>query len=93
MAEGAKVVSLQRERRGVLPEYSWEEVSEPGTYVEKETGDLYRIPKEVLIQGARPLIHKQRLRASKLVQLSRNPFMTTFVARLTCAGHKVKSNF
>ena len=49
MAE-AKVVALQRERRGVLPEYSWEEVSEPGTYVEKETGDLYRIPKEVLIQ-------------------------------------------
>jgi len=93
MSAKAEVVFLQPKRSGMLPEYSWAEVSEPGTYVEKETGDLYRIPKEVLIQGARPLIKKQRLRASKLVQISRNPFMTTFVARLTCAGHKVKSNF
>jgi hypothetical protein len=93
MSAKAEVVFLQPKRSGMLPEYSWAEVSEPGTYVEKETGDLYRIPKEVLIQGARPLIHKQRLRGSKLVQISRNPFMTTFVARLTCAGHKVKSNF
>jgi hypothetical protein len=94
MAQEAKLwLRRQPQQRGVLPEYSWEEVSEAGTYVEKETGDLYRIPKEMLIQGAPPLIHKQRRRASKLVQLSRNPLMTTFVARLTCAGHKVKSNF
>jgi hypothetical protein len=93
MAEEAKVILLQPERRGVLPEYSWEELSEPGTYVEKGTGNLYRIPKEALIQGACPLIHKQRLRAFRLVQLSRNPFLTTFVARLTCAEHKVKFNF
>ncbi len=93
MAGQARVVSIEPEQTGTLPEYSWEELCEPGTYVEKESGDLYRIPKELLIDGARPLICKASLRISKLVQLSKNPFMTTFVARLTCAEHNVKSNF
>ena len=59
MGKPAKVVSVEREARHGLPEYSWEELSEPGTYVEKETGDLYRIPRELLIQGAPPLIAGQ----------------------------------
>jgi hypothetical protein len=84
---------MEREERHGLPEYSWEELSEPGTYVEKETGDLYRIPRELLIQGPPPLICKARSRVSKLVQLSKSPFMTTFVARITCAEHNIKSNF
>ena len=93
MGGQARVVSIEPEQTGTLPEYSWEELSEPGTYVEKESGDLYRIPRELLIDGARPLICKASLRISRLVQLSKNPFMTTFVARLTCAEHNVKSNF
>ena len=92
MREPARVTSIEREQRHALPECSWEELSEPGTYVEKETGDLYRIPRELLIQGALPLV-KASLRISRLVQLSKNPFMTTFVARITCAEHNVKSNF
>ena len=92
MGEQAKVVSMDLEQRQALPECSWEELSEPGTYVEKETGDLYRIPK-ALIQEASPLIRKASLRTSRLVQLSKNPFMTTFVARITCVQHKIKSNF
>jgi hypothetical protein len=93
MPEQARVAPIETEQTGTLPEYSWEELREPGTYVEKETGDLYRIPKELLIGGAQPLICKASLRISKLIQLSRNPFMTAFVARITCAEHNVKSNF
>ena len=93
MGEPARVASIEKEQRRTLPEYSWEELSEPGTYVEKETGDLYRIPRELLIQGGPPLICRARLRISRLIQLSKNPFMTTFVARITCTAHKVKSNF
>lgn len=93
MAEHSRAVSIEPKQTGTLPEYSWEELSEPGTYVEKETGDLYRIPKELLIEGARPMICKASRRISKLIQLSRNPFMTAFVARITCAEHNVKSNF
>jgi hypothetical protein len=92
MGEQAKVPSMDLKERRALPECSWEELSEPGTYVEKETGDLYRIPK-ALIQEAAPLIRKASLRSSRLVQLSRNPFMTNFVARITCAEHNIKSNF
>src|SRR5882724_8313050 len=54
MGEPARVASIERDQRHALPEYSWDELSEAGTYVEKETGDLYRIPRELLIQGAPP---------------------------------------
>jgi hypothetical protein len=61
--------------------------------VEKGTGDLYRVPKEALIPGASPLIRKESLGSSRVVQLSKNPFMTTFEARMICAEHNVKPNF
>ncbi len=93
MAEEARVVSIQPEQRRTLPQCSWEELNEPGTYVEKGSGDLYRVPKEALIQGASPLIRKESLGASTLVQLSKNPFMLTFEARMICAEHNIKPNF
>jgi hypothetical protein len=93
MAEKARVIFFHPERKRALPEYRWEELREPGTYVETGTGNLYRIPRAALIAGTLPLIPKGRLRASRLVQLSKNPFMTTFVARLTCTGLNVKFNF
>ena len=92
MAAQTKTILIATEQSRGLPEYSWGELTEPGTYVEKETGDLYRIPK-ALIQEASPLIRRASLQSSTLVQLSKNPFMTTFVARITCAEHKVKYNF
>ncbi len=42
MAEKARVVSIQPEARQALPECSWEELNEPGAYVERGSGDLYR---------------------------------------------------
>jgi hypothetical protein len=91
MGEQARVVFVQVNQGGALPECSWEELSEPGTYVEKETGNLYRIP-GALLQDAAPL-SKIRFRTSRLVQISKNPFMTNFVARMTCAEHNIKFNF
>lgn len=93
MAEEARVVSIQPEPKRALPENSWGELNEPGTYVEKGSGDLYRVPKEALIHGASPVIRKESLGASRLVQLSKNPFMTTFEARMICAEHNIKPNF
>jgi len=49
MAE--KNASMAPESRTSLLEVSWEDVNEPGAYVEKGTGDLYRIPQEALIKG------------------------------------------
>ncbi|MGH8857775.1 MAG: hypothetical protein ACREXG_07070, partial [Polaromonas sp.] len=69
------------------------EIPEPGAYVEKGTGDLYRIPKEALLQGASPLIRKESAGSSTLVQVSKNPFVTTLEARMICAEHNIAPNF
>jgi hypothetical protein len=85
--------SVEPHQRFTLPEVSWDELNEPGAYVERGTGDLYRVPKEALIPGGSPIIHKESSGASRLVQVSRNPFVTTLEARLSCAQHNIEPNF
>ena len=87
------VVSIEPEQRVTLPESSWEDLNEPGAYVEKGSGDLYRIPKEALMHGASPLIRKESFGSSRLVQVSKNPFITTLEARLIACGHNITPNF
>jgi hypothetical protein len=53
--EQVKTRSVEPQSRFALPEVTWEELSEPGAYVERGSGDLYRIPKEALIPGASPI--------------------------------------
>lgn len=91
--ETGKNVSLEPEHRFSLTEVSWDSVTEPGAYVERGTGDLYRIPKEALIRGASPMIHKESHGASRLVKVSSNTFVTTLEARLCCARHNIEPNF
>lgn len=86
-------VSVERMSLHSAPEISWESVEEPGAYVEKGTGDLYRIPKEALIRGASPIIVKESNGASRLVQVSKDPFVTTLEARLKCAQLNIQPNF
>lgn len=73
-------------------ETTWDQISEPGAYVERGTGDLYRIPQEA-IGPASPMIRKQSLGASRLVKLSSNPFVTTLEARMLCAEANIHPNF
>ena len=89
----ARQTSVEPQSRFSLPETTWEDLNEPGAYVERGSGDLYRIPKEALIPGASPIIHKESLGASRLVQVSKNPFVTTMEARLRCAQHNIEPNF
>jgi hypothetical protein len=91
MAE--KNASMGPESRMALLEVSWEDVNEPGAYVEKGSGDLYRIPQEALIKGASPIIMKESHGASRLVQISRDPFVTALEARHRCAQHNISPNF
>lgn len=91
--ENVKNDSMAPEQRTALAEVMWDNLVEPGAYVERGTGDLYRIPKEALVTGASPLIHKESRGASRLVQISRNPFITTLEARLRCAKHNIDPNF
>ncbi len=93
MAEHAKMTSVDPQQRASLPEVSSQGLDEPGAYVERGTGDLYRVPKEALIPGASPVIRKESLGASRLVQLSKNPFVTTLEARMIACEHNIEPNF
>jgi hypothetical protein len=95
MAKNEEVMtqSAQASHRYALSEVTWEGVDDPGAYVERGSGDLYRFPKESLIPGASPSIVKESRGASILVKLSDDPFITTFKARLLCAQHNIEPNF
>ena len=91
--EQVKTKSVEPQQRFTLPEVSWDELNEPGASVERGSGDLYRVPQEALIPGGSPIIHKESNGASRLVQVSRKPFVTTLEARLRCAQHNIEPNF
>jgi len=91
--EQVKTKSVQPQQRFTLAEVAWGELNEPGAYVERGTGDLYRVPQEALIPGGSPIIHKESMGGSRLVQISRNPFVTTLEARLSCAQLNIEPNF
>jgi hypothetical protein len=93
MAAKPSAFDLKPPHRAFLPEVSWEDIREPGAYVDLRSGDLYRIPQEALIRGASPLIHKQSLAGDRLAQVSWNPFVTTFEARMLAAEHNITPNF
>jgi len=85
--------SVQGSHRHALSEITWEAIDEPGAYVERGSGDLYRFPKEALIPGASPSIVKESRGASVLVKLTDDPFVTTFKARLLAAQNNIEPNF
>ena len=85
--------SIESEHRSSLPQLDWEDIHDPGAYVEAGTGDLYRIPQEALIKGSSPMITKESRGASRLYKVSSDPFVTSLKARLLCAQHNVEPNF
>jgi len=84
---------VEPQQRSVLTEVSWEELNEPVAYVERGTGAVYRVPKAAIIPGGSPVIHKESTGASRLVQIGKNPFVTTLEARLRCAQRNIDPNF
>src|SRR3546814_14321741 len=89
MASETKVTTSAPQSRHRLSEVSWQELNQPGAYVEAGSGDLYRIPKEALLEGASPLIRKESLGSSTLVQVSKNPFITTLEARMIACENNI----
>ena len=68
-----EVVNVAPQKLAHLHQCPWQNVTEPGAYVEVGTGDLYRFPHEALIQGSSPVIRRETLETPILVQLSREP--------------------
>ena len=74
-------------------ECSWDEISQPGAYISRDTGRLFRIPKEALAPGSSPLIHQENREAEKFVKVSDDPYVTSLKARMVAAENNVQPNF
>jgi len=90
MPEG-KSASM-RVRRTLHP-LAWDEIDEPGAYVEMSTGKLYRITRERLPVGKSPARPRGGGPVSPVVQLSKNPFIFELGARMICVEHDIRPNF
>lgn len=88
-----RTTSIEPHTTEWFPEVAWRDVNEPGAYVEVGSGDLYRFPMEALLKGTSPLVRKESAGASRLVRISKDPFITTLEARMLCAEHNIKPNF
>jgi hypothetical protein len=86
-------LSVAPQKLAHLQQVAWQNVNEPGAYVEAGTGNLYRFPPEALITGSSPVVRRENHEGGVLVQLSRDPFITTFEARMLAAECNIKPNF
>jgi hypothetical protein len=93
MAEGRQSTSIQPQHRSALLQTTWEDLREPGAYVEEGSGNLFRVPQEALITGASPIIARVSNGASRLVRVSDNPAVPLVKARMVAADHNIEPNF
>jgi len=76
-----------------LSESTWENIKQPGAYIERETGHLYRVPSEALLRGSSPLISKLCNNQSTFVKLSDDPNAIVSKLRTVAADADIKPNF
>lgn len=76
-----------------LQRLAWEEISEPGAYVDVTTGNLYRISPEALDRGIAALARDAGAPSPHLVQVSRDPSIFPLGARILCVRHHIAHNF
>jgi hypothetical protein len=81
------------EKQKALVQVSWEGISEPGAYVETQTGRLFRIPQEALLAGSSPLIRQNCTEVPTYIQLAKSPYISVFEARMLAAEHNVEPRF
>jgi hypothetical protein len=93
MSEGRQSTSIQPQHRSALLQTTWEDLREPGAYVEEGSGNLFRVPQEALITGASPIIARVSNGASRLVRVSENPAVPLVKARMVAADHTIEPNF
>lgn len=71
----------------------WEGITEPGAYLEIETGHLYRIPADALKLGSSPLIGKVTSEPCQLVKISDDPSIPKLQARVICYNQGIRPRF
>jgi hypothetical protein len=77
----------------VLSEFTWENIKQPGAYIERESGHLYRLPPESLLRGSSPVISRLSANQTTFVKLSDDPNTIVSKLRTIAADADVKPNF
>jgi hypothetical protein len=90
--------TLPSNKQRPLPRLAWEEIVQPGAYVEISTGMLYRVPaggaSPLVEPGSRPVrAEGEPSRGSVFVRVSENPFIFSLGARMLCVAHDIRPAF
>jgi len=85
-------MAQEKKKQLTLTECAWEEINQPGAYVSRDTGRLFRIPKEPLGAGASPVIHQENENGDKFVKVSDDPYVTTLKAKMAAAENNIQPN-
>lgn len=73
-----------------LHEVTWQDINEPGAYVELASGKLYRIPEDALPPSSS---QQETKGSSRLMQISKNPSVGNLEARVICWVNNINPNF
>ncbi len=76
-----------------IMELLWNQIEEPGAYLELETGHLYRIPAAALSPGSSPIIKKEGTDLSRFVKISKDPFIPRPLALVICYDQGFRPRF
>jgi hypothetical protein len=71
----------------------WTSIDKPGFYVDRTTGQGFRIPRELLIPGASPALSLLGADNDRFVQISTDPYVPVTAARLLCADNDISPEF
>jgi hypothetical protein len=86
-------MAQEKKKQPMLTECAWEDINQPGAYVSRETGRLFRIPKEALGSGVSPVIHQENEDGDTFVKISDDPYVPTLKAKMAAAENNIQANF
>jgi hypothetical protein len=71
----------------------WTNIDQPGFYVSKQTGQGFRITRELLIPGASPALSFLGADKDRFVLISDDPYVPVSAAKLLCADNDISPSF
>jgi hypothetical protein len=73
--------------------HGWTNIDQPGFYVNKATGQGFRITRELLIPGASPALSVLGAENERFVLISDDPYLPVSAAKLLSADNDVSPMF
>ena len=71
----------------------WSNIDQPGFYVNKATGQGFRITQELLITGASPALSYLGAERDRFVLISDDPYLPVSAAKILCADNDISPAF